>query len=300
MSAMTAGYSGPASDPLWTAGWLGTLDVVGGSVAGIVPLGALAWTGAVTHLLWTWLGRADERRLEAALRAAYPRSTRCRRLGPRARPHRPPGRAYARRRHDTPGGDPPCAISSPSHRPPAASTCSGATPTMPSGPAPGARVAAGPGPRPGRDPREPAVVRGAADPSDPTAGDDGASAWRCSRSTRTASSTIATGTAGRGTRGSRSAGELAGTPAASTGARTASTSSHQVATVTSGIAGGTGRAGSTGSGSPADRSTLCSASAPRACPRGEVPWSGVALGRSDDRGQAARGAGSAQVQEGAA
>jgi len=72
MSGMTVGYT-VGGVILWVAGWLGMLDVVGGEVAGIVPLGALAWTGAVVlYLLWTWLGRADEQRLEAALRAAYP------------------------------------------------------------------------------------------------------------------------------------------------------------------------------------------------------------------------------------
>ena len=72
MSAMTAGYS-LAGAMLWFAGWLGMLDALGGEVAGVAPLAALAWTGVVVlYLLGTWLGRADERRLEAALRAAYP------------------------------------------------------------------------------------------------------------------------------------------------------------------------------------------------------------------------------------
>lgn len=77
MSAMTVGYSLGAA-LLWLAGlllthaWVGTLPADPGLVGLLVP-GALAWTGAIVlYLLWTWLRRVDERRLEAALAAAYP------------------------------------------------------------------------------------------------------------------------------------------------------------------------------------------------------------------------------------
>ena len=73
MSAMTVGYT-VAAVILWAVGMLGTQEVLAGDRLGTLTLvGALVWTAAVTvYLLWTWLGRADERRLEAALRAAYP------------------------------------------------------------------------------------------------------------------------------------------------------------------------------------------------------------------------------------
>jgi len=77
MSAMTVGYSAGAA-LLWLAGlllthaWVGTLPADPGLAGMLVP-GALAWTGAIVlYLLWTWLRRVDERRLEAALAAAYP------------------------------------------------------------------------------------------------------------------------------------------------------------------------------------------------------------------------------------
>jgi len=77
MSAMTVGYSAGAA-LLWLAGlllthaWVGTLPADPG-LAGLLVPGALAWTGAIVlYLLWTWLRRVDERRLEAALAAAYP------------------------------------------------------------------------------------------------------------------------------------------------------------------------------------------------------------------------------------
>jgi hypothetical protein len=73
MSVMTAGYS-VAAVILWVAGMSGTQDVLASAPLGTLTLvAAVAWTAAVTvYLLWTWLGRADEQRLEAALRAAYP------------------------------------------------------------------------------------------------------------------------------------------------------------------------------------------------------------------------------------
>ena len=77
MSAMTVGYSLGAA-LLWLAGlllthaWVGSLPADPGLAALLVP-GALAWTGAIVlYLLWTWLRRVDERRLEAGLAAAYP------------------------------------------------------------------------------------------------------------------------------------------------------------------------------------------------------------------------------------
>lgn len=75
MSAMTVGYALGAA-LLWVAGVALTADVVGDMGGGLVALilpAALVWTVAVVaYLLWTWLTRVDERRLEAALRAAYP------------------------------------------------------------------------------------------------------------------------------------------------------------------------------------------------------------------------------------
>lgn len=77
MSAMTAGYSLGAGI-LWLAGllltvaWVDALPGDPGLAALLVP-GALAWTAAIVlYLLWTWLARVDERRLEDALAAAYP------------------------------------------------------------------------------------------------------------------------------------------------------------------------------------------------------------------------------------
>ena len=77
MSAMTVGYSAVAAFA-WLAGLLLTRDWVDrlagpAGLAGFLVPGALAWTLAVVaYLLWTWLARVDERRLEAALDAAYP------------------------------------------------------------------------------------------------------------------------------------------------------------------------------------------------------------------------------------
>ncbi|MFO1541101.1 MAG: hypothetical protein ACKOTZ_11780 [Chloroflexota bacterium] len=77
MSAMTVGYSLGAA-LLWlaglllTQGWVAALPGDPG-LAGLLVPGAVAWTGAIVlYLLWTWLRRVDEGRLEDALRAAYP------------------------------------------------------------------------------------------------------------------------------------------------------------------------------------------------------------------------------------
>lgn len=77
MSAVTVGYSLGAAI-LWLAGllltvaWVDALPGDPGLAALLVP-GALAWTAAIVlYLLWTWLARVDERRLEDALAAAYP------------------------------------------------------------------------------------------------------------------------------------------------------------------------------------------------------------------------------------
>lgn len=74
MSVMTVGYSAGAAI-LWLAGLLLTSDWLTGAtgLATFVVPGALLWTiSIVVYLLWTWLSRHDEQRLEAALRAAYP------------------------------------------------------------------------------------------------------------------------------------------------------------------------------------------------------------------------------------
>lgn len=73
MSAMTVGYS-VAAVLLWGVGMLGARELLGDSRDGLIVLGlAVLWTAAVTlYLLWTWRSRQDERRLEDALRAAYP------------------------------------------------------------------------------------------------------------------------------------------------------------------------------------------------------------------------------------
>lgn len=73
MSAMTVGYS-VAAVLLWSVGMLGARELLGDGRDGLLVLGlAVLWTAAVTlYLLWTWLSRHDERRLEAALQAAYP------------------------------------------------------------------------------------------------------------------------------------------------------------------------------------------------------------------------------------
>lgn len=74
MSVMTAGYTVGAGI-VWLAGMLLSAEVLQGWTGGLVGLilpGALLWTVAIAgYLLWTWLGRVDERRLEAALQAAY-------------------------------------------------------------------------------------------------------------------------------------------------------------------------------------------------------------------------------------
>lgn len=78
MSVMTAGYSAGAAI-LWLTGLLLTTDRLTGATgaAALVVPGALLWTIAVVvYLLWTWLTRHDERRLEAALQAAYPEAGR--------------------------------------------------------------------------------------------------------------------------------------------------------------------------------------------------------------------------------
>ena len=74
MSAMTLGYSAGAA-VLWLAGLALSADRLAGApgLAGLVVPGAVAWTAAiVAYLLWTWLARLDERRLEDALQKAYP------------------------------------------------------------------------------------------------------------------------------------------------------------------------------------------------------------------------------------
>jgi hypothetical protein len=75
MSVMTVGYSLGAA-LLWVAGMALSNDWLSGRADGLAVLvlpAALLWTvGVVGYLLWIWLGRADERRLEAALRRAYP------------------------------------------------------------------------------------------------------------------------------------------------------------------------------------------------------------------------------------
>jgi hypothetical protein len=78
MSVMTVGYTVMAA-VLWAAGLLLTTDRLAGAegLAAVVIPGALLWTVAVVvYLLWTWLSRQDERRLEAALQAAYPEAGR--------------------------------------------------------------------------------------------------------------------------------------------------------------------------------------------------------------------------------
>jgi hypothetical protein len=78
MSVMTLGYLAGAAF-LWLAGIEGVLELAGGAQGGIAaPLGgvvtaaALVWTLAVAaYLCWTFLTRHDERRLLAALDAAY-------------------------------------------------------------------------------------------------------------------------------------------------------------------------------------------------------------------------------------
>jgi hypothetical protein len=74
MSAMTVGYSVGAA-LLWVAGLLLTIETLDADPDGLTRLivpGALVWTAVVVvYLLWTWLARVDERRLEASLRAAY-------------------------------------------------------------------------------------------------------------------------------------------------------------------------------------------------------------------------------------
>jgi hypothetical protein len=81
MSVMTLAYSAGAG-LLWLAGLILSLDWVssqgGGSPASDLLLdlampAALAWTIAIAaYLVWTWVRRADEVRLLAALDAAYP------------------------------------------------------------------------------------------------------------------------------------------------------------------------------------------------------------------------------------
>ncbi len=74
MSVMTAGYTVMAA-ALWLTGLVLSADRLAGAegLAALVLPGALLWTVAVVvYLLWTWLSRQDERRLEAALQAAYP------------------------------------------------------------------------------------------------------------------------------------------------------------------------------------------------------------------------------------
>ncbi|MFN8620378.1 MAG: hypothetical protein U0869_06490 [Chloroflexota bacterium] len=74
MSAMTIGYSAGAAI-LWLAGLALSADWLDGAsgLAALVLPGAVLWTVlVVAYLLWTWQSRADERRLEASLRAAYP------------------------------------------------------------------------------------------------------------------------------------------------------------------------------------------------------------------------------------
>lgn len=78
MSVMTAGYTVMAA-ALWFAGLVLSADRLAGEegLAALVIPGALLWTVAVVvYLLWTWLSRHDERRLEAALQAAYPEAGR--------------------------------------------------------------------------------------------------------------------------------------------------------------------------------------------------------------------------------
>jgi hypothetical protein len=78
MSVMTAGYTVMAG-VLWLAGLLLSADRLAGAegVTALIIPGALLWTVAVVvYLLWTWLSRQDERRLEAALQAAYPEAGR--------------------------------------------------------------------------------------------------------------------------------------------------------------------------------------------------------------------------------
>lgn len=78
MSVMTAGYSVMAA-VLWLAGVVLSADRLARAegLATLVMPGALLWTVAVVvYLLWTWLSRHDERRLEAALQAAYPEAGR--------------------------------------------------------------------------------------------------------------------------------------------------------------------------------------------------------------------------------
>lgn len=71
-SAMTVGYSIGAL-VLWVSGIEGSLALAAdGSIPPIVPALALLWTLGVTgYLLWHFLGRRDEERLLAELRAFY-------------------------------------------------------------------------------------------------------------------------------------------------------------------------------------------------------------------------------------
>ena len=76
-SAMTIGYSVGAI-LLWGAAMHRSLALVaGGNLPPVVPLAASLWTLGVTlYLLWHFLGRRDEERLLAALRASYPDAVR--------------------------------------------------------------------------------------------------------------------------------------------------------------------------------------------------------------------------------
>ena len=78
LSVMTVGYTVMAA-VLWVAGLTLSAERLAGveGLATVVMPGALLWTVAVVvYLLWTWLSRQDERRLEAALQAAYPEAGR--------------------------------------------------------------------------------------------------------------------------------------------------------------------------------------------------------------------------------
>jgi hypothetical protein len=73
VSGMTVGYAAGAA-LLWLTGLLGLLEWVasaGGQPAWLAPL-AVTWTAAIAgYLVWVFLGRRDERRLERVLERAY-------------------------------------------------------------------------------------------------------------------------------------------------------------------------------------------------------------------------------------
>jgi hypothetical protein len=71
VSVSTIGYTVGAG-LLWITGFVGLLEVTRGTdgVGGLIPILAVAWTGAIAgYLVWTFLTRHDEARLVRALDA---------------------------------------------------------------------------------------------------------------------------------------------------------------------------------------------------------------------------------------